>query len=98
MEGRQTYGEFDGEIDHEGKITVPASVRRKVKKGPVRIRLSDMRMEAGLSERGVTEDEIHIITSTQLESREQVVKFLLTEGALKSRTAFRRRSGRRGRR
>ena len=93
--------EFDGEIDREGRISVPASIREQLGNGSIQIRLSAMGVGAKLDDRGVTEEEIQKIAATQSESRDQVVKFLLIEGALKGRKMFKqhlRRPVRRGNR
>lgn len=94
MESKNASLEFDAEIDHEGKITVPPSVRDRLNKEKLHVRVSTTRMESKLRDRGVTEDEIRTIAATQLEPQEQVVKFLLTEGVLKRRPAFRQRGRR----
>lgn len=99
MERKRTSVEFDGEIDQEGRISVPASIRDQLGNGSIQIRLSAMGVDTKLGDRGVTEEEIEKIAATQSESREQVVKFLLIEGALKGRKMFKqhlRRPVRRG--
>ncbi|MBM2845624.1 MAG: hypothetical protein HW407_936 [Bacteroidetes bacterium] len=77
MERKRTSVEFDGEIDREGRISVPASIRDQMGSGSIQIRLSAMGVGAKLDDRGVTEEEIQRIAATQSESRDQVVKFLL---------------------
>jgi len=88
MERSRTSVEFDGEIDQEGRISVPASIRDQLGNGSIQIRLSAVGVGAKLGDRGVTEEEIQKIAAAQLESRDQVVKFLLIEGALKGRKMF----------
>jgi len=94
MDEDRTSVEFKGEIDDDGKIAVPASILSRLKKGSIHVRLSGNRVASELKARGVTEEEIQRIAATQLESRDQVVKFLLSEGALKRRSSFGSRSRR----
>lgn len=79
--------EFESAIDRKGKITIPSHIMREFGKrgGRVHVRLTTNTISAGLREREVSEEEIERISAMQLESREQVVKFLLSEGALQKR-------------
>ena len=84
--------EFEACVDKSGKIAVPESVMREFgsRSGTVHVRLTAKAISSGLLERSVSEEEIERISSTQLESREQVVKFLLSEGSLKKRAVLKR--------
>jgi hypothetical protein len=81
--------EFEATIDKAGKITLPESVVKEIGKNPLHVRLTAKSISSELKNRSVSEDEIEHIGAIQLESREQVVKFLLSEGAL-SRSSIRR--------
>lgn len=85
--------EFEGAIDRKGRITVPSHIIREFGKrgGRVHVRLTTNTISAGLRERDVSEREIERIGAMQLESREQVVKFLLSEGALQKKNPGRMR-------
>ena len=90
--------EFEAHIAGNGTIVVPSQVLEAL--GPqaragLNVRLTSAVLADELHVNGVTEEEVERIASLQLESREQVIGFLLSEGAL----AKRRRSGsrRRGR-
>ena len=77
--------EFESEIDAHGNIRVPAEVLGHFEQPSgvrMHVRLTGYLMSSELRKNGVTEEEIDRIKSLQLESRDQVVKFLLTEGAL----------------
>ena len=90
MERSRTSAEFEGKIGDDGKIAVPASILSQLKKGSIHVRLSGNRVSSELQTRGVTEEEIQKIAAMQLESRDQVVTFLLSEGVLKKRPSFSR--------
>lgn len=90
MSGVGESVEFEGKIDGEGKIAVPASVRLKMGTGSVHVTLTAKALADQLHRRNVTEAEIARIGEVQLESREQVVKFLLAEGALPAGRAKRK--------
>ena len=84
--------EFEARIDAGGTITLPAGLARTpwLKDATVHVRVTVAEEGRELRARGITEEEIDRIARTQLETREQVVKFLLSEGALrKSRLAKR---------
>lgn len=85
--------EFEASIEPSGKINVPTHVAREFGKGgrTLRVRLITNTISAGLKDREVSEEEIERISAIQLESREQVVKFLLSEGALQKRNIGRKR-------
>ncbi len=84
--------EFDGEIDESGKIAIPEGFAKEIKgsSGTIHVRLTSKVISSELKERNVSEEEIERICLVQLESRDQVVKFLLSEGVLR-RTPIRKR-------
>ena len=94
--------EFESVIDAGGNIQVPPEVRRQVEQTPgmkLHVRLTGSAIHASLKDRGVNEEEIERIGTLQLEPREQVVKFLLSEGACARKSGFgKRRPVRRTRR
>lgn len=92
MEHKKSSNEFEALIDDEGKITIPSELRKRLAGKKLHVRLHKEEVSAGLKENGVTEDEVERIASVQLESREQVVKFFLSEGALESDQTFARRA------
>jgi len=80
--------EFDAPLDANGMIAVPAGVLaalRKEKNGRVHIRITGRALTDALRAKGVDEAEVDRIASLQMESRGQVLKFLLSEGALRRR-------------
>jgi hypothetical protein len=85
--------EFEARIDGSGKITVPGSVAKEFRRTPgaVHVRLTTHAVGDELRERDVKEEEIERVSKVQLESREQVVTFLLSEGALR-KSRMRRRA------
>jgi bifunctional DNA-binding transcriptional regulator/antitoxin component of YhaV-PrlF toxin-antitoxin module len=92
VEHKKSGNEFEALIDGDGKITVPAELREHFAGKKLHVRLNREEVSTELKERDVTEEEIERISSVQLESREQVVKFLLSEGALKRNVAFVKRA------
>lgn len=94
MEHKKSSNEFEALIDDEGKITIPSELRKHLAGKTLHVRLHKEEVSAGLKEKGVTEDEVERIASVQLESREQVVKFFLSEGALANDQAFAQRAKR----
>jgi hypothetical protein len=76
--------EFETTLDQSGKITIPENVSREFGKGNnIHVRLTAKVVSSELKARNVSEDEIERIGSIQLESRDQVIRFLLSEGVLK---------------
>ena len=80
----QSSVEFETILDQSGKIVVPQSVLKEFGKhsGAIHVRLTAKALSSELKASNVSEEEIERIGSLQLESRDQVVKFLLSEGAL----------------
>ena len=94
---RRRSMEFTAKVGRDGTIAVPEETLRQVQSGEkVHVRLSPIHLNAQLRERGVTEEEVDRISAAQLESRDQVVKFLLSEGSLGPDKAFRRRAEKSG--
>lgn len=86
--------EFEGTINRHGNIAVPRAVLDDFggKSGSkIQVRLTGRVVSSKLRERRVKEEEIERIAARQLESRDQVVKFLLSEGALSHNKGIRRR-------
>ena len=92
MTGTHKSVEFEATIDGSGKITVPGSVAREFEKTPgaVHVRLTTHALRDELKKHDVGEEEIDRLSSVQLESREQVVRFLLSEGVLRKSGMMRR--------
>lgn len=91
MSQTSTADEFEATIDAEGKISVPSAIAERLRGQKVRVRLRRLEIATALAKRDVTEEEIERIASVQLESRNQVVDFLLTEGALSRNRSFKTR-------
>jgi hypothetical protein len=78
--------EFDAIVDEHGRLTIPVSLVNKSGGFTGRrfhVRLTDKSISSKLSSRKVSEEEVDRIAGLQLETREQVVKFLLSEGGLR---------------
>ena len=83
--------EFAAEVDEHGRISVPPSVLEQFGDCSPRsliVRLTGKSVGEALRKRGVREEEIEHIAVLQRETRDQVVKFLLSEGLLNKRTLF----------
>jgi hypothetical protein len=87
----RVFDEFEGLIDDDGRIAVPSELLKHFAGKKLRIRLNKEEVSSELRENNVTDEEIERISSLQLESREQVVKFLLSEGVLQRTSAFAKR-------
>lgn len=89
----QTSFEFEASIDEKGKITLPSKIAGELRKssGLIHVRLTAKALSSELKNRDVVEGEIERIGNLQLESREQVVKFLLSEGVLNKNSMRRRK-------
>ena len=84
---------FEGRIGSSGTIAVPAGIRKALADRRLSVRVIPSHEARALEAAGVTEDELDEISAVQSESRGQVIRFLLSEGALarKNRTRARRR-------
>ncbi len=86
--------EFDTEIEKDGTIRLPVSIVDQMDLRPgtkLQVRVSSTALSSALREREVTEEEIERIAGIQLEPREQVIKFLLSEGAATGNAPFQKR-------
>lgn len=84
--------EFEAEVEDGGKIHIPVPIASEMDLRPgvkLQVRVSTAALSSALKMRQVTEEEIEQIAGIQLEPREQVVKFLLSEGA--ATPSFRKR-------
>ena len=98
MDDHRASIEFEGVVDEHGKIAVPTAVLAgldRKSRSTLHVRLTSKVISTALSKNNVTEEEIDRIGGMQLETREQVVKFLLSEGTLHRNGAFERRGARR---
>jgi len=95
MGAHRSSVEFETTLDQSGKIEVPEGVSKELRKysGAIHVRLTAKAISSELRARNVNEEEIERISSIQFESRDQVVKFLLSEGALE-KSAERKRKQR----
>ena len=99
MTGNRKSVEFESVIDRDGNIRVPEHLRRVMDETPhakMHVRLTAHLMNSTLRKKGVSEEEIERIGNLQLESRDQVVKFLLSEGALAGNRRIRARMRNKG--
>jgi hypothetical protein len=82
---REAILEFAGVVDRSGALHVSEEGRRLLApmEGRVHVRVSRSRLPARLLQRFVTDEEVDQIAEMQFEPRNQVLKFLLTEGAWK---------------
>lgn len=94
MERNSSAVEFEAVIDHEGKIAVPVRVAKQWGGKKLHVRLMTSEISDALREKSVTEEEVEQIAALQLETREQVITFLMSEGSLRNRRAFRQRVSR----
>lgn len=93
MEHRE-HSALEREVGVDGSLTIPSAALAKRGLGPgakVEVRITELSLSRALQIRGVTEEEIDRIQSMQWEGRENVVRFLATEGALAGHKEFRRR-------
>jgi hypothetical protein len=77
-----------------GALLLPENVRQELsswKRRYVRLRIVDRPLAAALSEKKVTDDEVDAIAAVQSEQRVQVLRFLMSEGALRRPAARRRK-------
>ena len=80
--------EFAGVVSREGAIRVPQEICESmgVTSGSrVVVRLTTKNAAASLKKKDVTDQAIDRISALQLEPIDQVVKFLLSEGKMKSK-------------
>ncbi len=90
--------EFEGMVDEHGRIAVPPAVLAgldRSSRSTLHVRLTSKVINTALRKNDVTEEEIDRIAVLQLEPRGQVVKFLLSEGALQGDRPFKKRGAQR---
>lgn len=83
--------EFEGVLEQDGTITVPPEIAERFSGAKLHVRIEKEEINDRLKKNNVTEEEIERISALQIESREQVVKFLLSQGMLAKRTSGGRR-------
>jgi hypothetical protein len=86
--------EFDATVDRSGYIRIPDHLIGELglaAGGKLSVRITGKQAMAALKRSGVTNEEIDRIAAMQLEPSGQVVKFLLSEGALREGGRNRRR-------
>lgn len=83
--------EFEGVLEQDGTITVPPEIAERFSDAKLHVRIEKKEINDRLKKNNVTEEEIERISALQIESREQVVKFLLSQGMLAKRTSGGRR-------
>ena len=85
--------EFEAKVLPGGSIKIPAPLLQSMTGVKVvTIRLTKGVVSKKLRRRNVTEEEIERIAGMQLEQREQVVRFLESEGALAGSKPFGKRA------
>ena len=80
--------EFEATLSVEGMLEFPpemSALLRGLRGRRLRVRLRTLEAAEGLQARGVSDEEITAIAALQSEEREAVVRFLLSEGALRRR-------------
>ena len=85
MKGKDEGLDFEAVIGADGKIGVPAKIIRRLGThagSPLRVRLLPEVLVKALERKNVTAAEVETIAAVQLEDREQVIRFLLSEGSL----------------
>lgn len=90
--------QFDAVVARDGQILMPEDARAALVPhagNRVRVRLVPAALAEELEARGVTEREIDTIAATQLEGREQVIRFLRAEGSLAKSFRVKRAGARR---
>jgi hypothetical protein len=95
MEKAKHSIEFEAEVDGEGTVHFSRAVSRELhlnKGARVTVRIIGGVLSKELTARNVTDEEIERIGRVQFEEREQVVKFLSSEGALSRNRPFRKRA------
>ncbi len=88
---KKSVQEFEGVLEPDGTIAVPPKIAERFSGAKLQVRIEKKEISDRLKKNNVTEEEIERISALQLESREQVVKFLLSQGMLARRSASRRR-------
>ena len=92
---RQLSVEFNAEVNERGELLLPRDLEatlHEYKGKRICVRVTSQHLSEALQQRTVTEEEVARICETQFESRENVVRFLLAQGSLADRRAFRKRT------
>jgi hypothetical protein len=95
MKGKGEGLEFETAIGGDGRIDVPREVLHRLGAhagSRMRVRLMPAVIAAALERKNVTAEEVQRIAAVQLETSEQVISFLLAEGALAPRRGTGRRA------
>jgi hypothetical protein len=88
MKAKEDDLEFEAVMGPDGNLRVPDRVRVLLGKHAgtrLSVRLIPRVIAGALARHNVSDGEVERIASVQLESREQVITFLLSEGALARR-------------
>jgi bifunctional DNA-binding transcriptional regulator/antitoxin component of YhaV-PrlF toxin-antitoxin module len=94
MESPNEILELDVRVEPDGRAIIPAGRLNRLGLKPgsrLRVKLIPIVLSRDLVQRDVTEDEIEHISLFQLEPRQNVLKFLGSEGALSADKKFRHR-------
>lgn len=86
--------EFDAVVGPGGTLTLPPDLLGGMNGARVRVLLTEEIVAQELAAAGVTEEEVQRIAGRQMEPRERVLRFLLSEG---SAPRYGKRTRRRGR-
>jgi len=74
---------FETVMAADGSVRFPPEISRGFRAGErIVIRVQSAPLARELAARGISDEEVQKIASRQLESRERVLRFLLSEGAL----------------
>ena len=89
MTDERWFLEFDGDVDGDGRIVIPAKALGELpaRFGSVHVRLSGLNPLKELIDKGVTHEEIDTIAQLQSSQEADVYRALFAEGKLKG-TAF----------
>ena len=83
-------------LEKSGDLVIPAGALERLnqKNGArVRVRVMSDDLSADLRKRNVSEEEIERVAILQLEPRENVLRFLATEGSMAGKSGFKKRAG-----
>ncbi|MBX2992272.1 MAG: hypothetical protein KF749_14055 [Bacteroidetes bacterium] len=88
---KKSVQEFDCFLEQDGTIAVPREIAERFSGSKLHVLLERKEISDRLKKNNVTEGEIERISALQLETREQVIKFLLSQGTLAKRASNGRR-------
>lgn len=92
---KKESAEIDLRVPENGNLQIPSGLLNRLNVrvgGKVRVKISAGGLSARLKRLGVTDEEIEQIAELQLEPKENVVKFLMTESSLSGDGGFKQRS------